>query len=86
LLWIVAFLSQESQGVNDLLTISAARFYPFSLVRAFSGKPHPDRLPLHSDRGSAMNLTSNFDWAGKLNISAACLSFSFICAIVIGLV
>lgn len=32
-----------------------------------------------------MNMTSNFDWAGKLNIAAACLSFSFICATVAGL-
>jgi hypothetical protein len=31
-----------------------------------------------------MNVTSNFDWAGKLNMAAACLSFSFICAIVVG--
>lgn len=32
-----------------------------------------------------MNLTSNSDWTAKLNIIAACLSFSFICAIVAGL-
>jgi len=31
-----------------------------------------------------MNITSNFDWACKLNIAAACLSFSFICATVVG--
>lgn len=31
-----------------------------------------------------MNLTSNFDWAAKLNLAAACMSFSFICAIVVG--
>ncbi len=32
-----------------------------------------------------MNMTSNFDLACKLNIAAACLSFSFICATVAGL-
>jgi hypothetical protein len=31
-----------------------------------------------------MNLTSNIDWTAKLNIAAACVSFSFICAIVVG--
>ncbi len=33
-----------------------------------------------------MYLTSNSDWAAKLNIAAACISFSFICAIVVGIV
>jgi len=32
-----------------------------------------------------MNLTSNLDLASKLNIAVVCLSFSFICAIVIGI-
>jgi hypothetical protein len=58
-------------------------FTPF--VRAFSGMLYPDRLPLHSDRGSVMNITSNFDWACKLNIAAAFVSFSFICATVAGI-
>jgi hypothetical protein len=31
-----------------------------------------------------MHLTSQADWVAKLNIAAACLSFSFICAIVVG--
>jgi len=31
-----------------------------------------------------MNMTSNFDWFGTLNVAAACLSFSFICATVAG--
>jgi len=33
-----------------------------------------------------MNLLSDIDWTAKLNIAAACASFSFICAIVIGIV
>jgi hypothetical protein len=33
-----------------------------------------------------MNLTSSADWTAKLNIAAACVSFSFICAIVAGIV
>lgn len=32
-----------------------------------------------------MNLTSHLDWTEKLNIAAVCVSFSFICAIVVGL-
>ncbi len=32
-----------------------------------------------------MNLTSNLDWASKLNIAAVCVSFSFICAVFTGL-
>jgi hypothetical protein len=32
-----------------------------------------------------MNLTSNLDWTSKLNIATACVSFSFICAVVIGI-
>jgi len=31
-----------------------------------------------------MGMATKFDWAGKLNIAAACLSFSFICATVAG--
>ena len=31
-----------------------------------------------------MNLTSNLDWMYGLNIAAACVSLSFICAIVVG--
>lgn len=33
-----------------------------------------------------MYLTSHKDWVAKLNIAAACLSFSFICATVVGIV
>ncbi len=33
-----------------------------------------------------MNLTSNLDWACKFNIATACASFSFIMAIVVGLI
>jgi len=32
-----------------------------------------------------MNLTSNLDWASKLNIAAVCASFSFILVVVTGL-
>jgi len=32
-----------------------------------------------------MNLTSNTDWMYGLNVAAACLSLSFICAVVTGL-
>lgn len=31
-----------------------------------------------------MNLTSNLDWVATLNVAAACISFSFICAVVGG--
>ncbi len=33
-----------------------------------------------------MNVMSNLDWTSKLNIAAACVSFSFICAVVVGVV
>jgi len=33
-----------------------------------------------------MHLTSSADWVAKLTMAAACLSFSFICATVAGLV
>jgi len=32
-----------------------------------------------------MNITSNLDWASKLNIAAVCASFSFILVIMAGL-
>ncbi len=31
-----------------------------------------------------MNTTSHLDWASTLNIAAACVSFSFICAVMTG--
>jgi hypothetical protein len=31
-----------------------------------------------------MNLTSKLDWLSTLNIAVACVSFSFICATVVG--
>lgn len=31
-----------------------------------------------------MHLTSPAEWVAKFNIAAACLSFSFICAVVVG--
>ncbi len=33
-----------------------------------------------------MNLTSNLDWAAKLNIAAICISFTFICGVVGGII
>lgn len=33
-----------------------------------------------------MNLTSNVNWMYGLNVAAACVSLSFICAVVIGVV
>lgn len=33
-----------------------------------------------------MNLLWDNDWTARLNIAAACVSFSFICAVVVGLV
>jgi hypothetical protein len=31
-----------------------------------------------------MNMTSKLDWTATFNIAAVCVSFSFICAIVVG--